>query len=100
MPPNFEILVVFALSLLRALLRKMSGEKGVGGKGGRREDVNDENDGEEKDPEDDERGRRGSSAPNAGLSKQRRAILEGIVPLMVRCPVSYTHLTLPTILLV
>jgi len=33
-PPNFEILVVFALSLLRALLRKMSGEKGVGGKGG------------------------------------------------------------------
>ena len=27
-PPNFEILVVFALSLLRALLKKMSGEKG------------------------------------------------------------------------
>ena len=94
MPPNFEILVVFALSLLRALLRKMSGEKGVGGKGGRREDGNDENDGEEKDPEDDERGRRGSSAPNAGLSKQRRAILEGIVPLMVRC-LSSPHAAAP-----
>ena len=40
-PPNFEILVVFALGLLRALLRKMSGEKGVGGKGGQREDGND-----------------------------------------------------------
>ena len=31
-PPNFEILVAFALGLLRALLRKMSGEKGVGGR--------------------------------------------------------------------
>ena len=94
MPPNFEILVVFALSLLRALLRKMSGEKGVGGKGGQREDGNDENDGEEKDPEDDERGQRGSSAAAAGLSKQRRAILEGIVPLMARC-LSSPHAAAP-----
>ena len=95
MPPNFEILVVFALSLLRALLRKMSGEKGVGGKGGQREDGNDENDGEEKDPkEEDERGQSGSSAPAAGLSKQRRAILEGIVPLMVRC-LSSPHAAAP-----
>ena len=98
MPPNFEILVVFALSLLRALLRKMSGEKGVGGKGGQREDGNDENDGEEEDPkEDDERGQSGSSAPAApaaGLSKQRRAILEGIVPLMARC-LSSPHAAAP-----
>ena len=32
-PPNFDLLVTFALGLLRALLRKMSGEKGVGGGG-------------------------------------------------------------------
>ena len=37
-PPNFEILVVFALGLLRAMLRKMSGEKGVGGKAGDEQD--------------------------------------------------------------
>ena len=64
------------------------------GRGGRREDGNDENDGEEKNPEDDERGRRGSSAPESGLSKQRRAILEGIVPLMVRC-LSSPHAAAP-----
>ena len=32
-PPSFDLLVTFALGLLRALLRKMSGEKGVGGGG-------------------------------------------------------------------
>ena len=48
-PPNFDLLVTFALGLLRALLRKMSGEKGVGGGGG------------------------------AALGERREAILEGVV---------------------
>ena len=54
-PPNFDLLVTFALGLLRALLRKISGEKGVGGGGG-----------------------------GAALGERREAILEGVVPLAVR----------------
>ena len=48
-------MVTFALGLLRALLRKISGEKGVGGGGG-----------------------------GAALGERREAILEGVVPLAVR----------------
>ena len=81
-PPNFEILVVFALGLLRAMLRKMSGEKGVGGKAG-----------DEQDDAADEADAAGDASPR-GLSKQRRAILEGVVPLMARC-LSSPHAAVP-----
>lgn len=88
-PPNFEILVVFALSLLRALLKKMSGEKGVGGKvavDAEEEDQQREDDSPEdpKDPEDPEDPDSSHQKTIAGLSKNRRKILEGVVPLMAR----------------
>jgi U3 small nucleolar RNA-associated protein 20 len=82
-PPNFEILVVFALGLLRAMLRKMSGEKGVGGKAGD----------ERTDDAAEEADLAGDASPR-GLSKQRRAILEGVVPLMARC-LSSPHAAVP-----
>jgi U3 small nucleolar RNA-associated protein 20 len=81
-PPNFEILVVFALALLRAMLRKMSGEKGVGGKAG-----------DEQDDAAEEADAAGDASPR-GLSKQRRLILEGVVPLMARC-LSSPHAAVP-----
>lgn len=75
-PPHFNLLVVFALGLLRALLRKISGEKGVGGKGTSEENIG------------------GARVVSSALGPDRERILQGVVPLAVRA-LSSQHAAIP-----